>query len=204
MSCFFRPVGLPIASLLVFCAFATAQETYFPKNALADDSRSDQFKTYWYSHALKVLAEPSLLELAKNSSSESYRFLWLRTFHHPVAIRLDVRPDGTGALTKKVGSGSAGFPYTVRLVIENVSRPLTREQTQGFLAMLIRLGFWSLPSHINDQTGTDGSQWVIEGVKEGKYHVVDRWSPDAGAVRELGLSLALEMAYMNVPKDELY
>src|SRR5450432_2226317 len=51
------------------------------------------------------------------------------------------------------------------------SRPLTRQQTQAFLAELQKVHFWSLPSHVNDQTGTDGSQWIVEGAKDGNYHV---------------------------------
>jgi len=27
--------------------------------------------------------------------------------------------------------------------------------------------------------GVDGARWVLEGVKNGEYHVVDRWSPEA-------------------------
>jgi hypothetical protein len=198
-----RALLLVIACWLVVSAFPLiAQETYFPKNALSDDSWGDQFKAKWYSQELNVLEEPSLLERAKNPSFESYRFLWLRSFNHPVAIRLDMRADGIGVLTTKVASGAGGF--RPGHIIENTSRPLTREQTQAFLARVQKLSFWSLPSHVDDQTGTDGSQWIVEGVKEGKYHVADRWSPDKGPVRELGINLTIGLAQMNVPKAELY
>jgi len=173
MRSFRRRVRLAVASLLALSAFAIAQRDYFPKKALADDSWSDQFRADWYSSALKDMGEPSLFELATSPSAESYRFLWLRTFHHPVAIRVDVRADGTGVLTKKVRAGSAGFPSTARQVIENESRPLLRAETQGFLARLKIAGFWSLPGQF-ERGGMDGSQWIIEGAKGGKYHVVDR------------------------------
>jgi hypothetical protein len=197
----FRPELLVIFSLLLFGAFSIAQETFFPEKALSDDSWSDRFRAKWYSRQLEALEEPSLLELAKNSY-ESYRFLWLRSFHHPVAVRFDMRADGIGVLTTKVASGAGGFKPGH--LVENMSRPLTRAQTQAFLARLKKVGFWSLPSPVNDQTGPDGSEWIIEGVKEGKYHVVDRWSPNEGAVHELGLYLAIGLAQMNVPKDEIY
>ena len=57
---------------------------------------------------------------------------------------------------------------------------------------------------MNDQEGTDGSQWVIEGVRAGRYHVVDRWTPSKGVVRELGLMLAFDLAKMDIPKNEIY
>jgi hypothetical protein len=63
----------------------------------------------WYSAQLRALKEPSLFQLASNALSHSYRFLWLRTFNHPIAIRVDIKPAGTGALTTKVTSG-AGVP----------------------------------------------------------------------------------------------
>jgi hypothetical protein len=69
---------------------------------------------------------------------------------------------------------------------------------------LDKLNFWKMPNPVNDQRGTDGSQWIIEGVKGGLYHVLDRWSPEKGIVRELGLILALELAQMDIPKNEIY
>jgi hypothetical protein len=197
----FRPELLVIFSLLVFGALSIAQQTFFPEKGLSDDSWSDRFRAKWYSQELEVLGEPSLLGLAKNRS-ESYRFLWLRSFHHPVAIRFDIRTDGIGVLTTKVASGAGGFKPGH--LIENVSRPLTRAQTQAFLARLTKVGFWSLPNPVDDQSGLDGSDWIIEGVKEGNYHVVDRWSPKEGPVRELGLYLAFGLAQLNIPKDEIY
>jgi hypothetical protein len=144
----------------------------------------------------------SLFQLSKSPSAESYRFLWLRSFNNPIAIRLDPKPDGTSTLTTKVASGSGGFrPGSLS---ENTSRPLTREQTQAFLSKLDELGFWSAPNPVNDQTGTDGSQWIIEGVRAGRYHVVDRWTPSKGIIHELGLILAFDLAKMSIPKDEIY
>jgi hypothetical protein len=113
-----------------------------------------------------------------------------------------MRSDGTGILTTKVANGAGGFKPGH--LVENTSRPLTREQIDAFLVTTKKVGFWLLPSHENDEPGADGSEWIVEGVKEGKYHVVGRWSPNEGAVRELGLALAIGLAHMNVPKDELY
>jgi hypothetical protein len=41
-------------------------------------------------------------------------------------------------------------------------------------------------------------------VKDGKYHVVDRWSPSRGPVHELGIALALTLAHLKIPKDQIY
>jgi hypothetical protein len=173
---------------------------YFPDASL--DLRRDHFKRDWYSAQLDALQEPSLYQMAKASNSESYRFLWLRTFHHPVAVRVDVKPDGTGMLTVKITTGAGGYrPGTIS---ENRSQLLSKKQIATFLAMVDDVQFWKAPNPVDDQRGTDGSQWIIEGVKDGRYHVVDRWSPTSGVARQLGSLMVFDLAKLTMPKDEIY
>ena len=42
---------------------------------------------------------------------------------------------------------------------------------------------------------------VIEGVKKGKYHMVDRWCPEEGAFREAAL-LLIKLSRLKI--DEIY
>src|SRR5215469_17272752 len=112
----------------------TSQDTYFPSGALSDSDQADSFKSRWYSDQLRALDEPSLLEKAKDPSLQSYRFVWLRTFHHPVAVRLDITSDGVGKLTVKIANGAGG--YKPGKLIENTSRSVTTEQTDQFLELL--------------------------------------------------------------------
>ncbi len=192
---------IPLLAVL----FCRAQDNYFPQKAFSDDGWSGQFKADWYSNELKVLEEPSLLKKANDRSSESYRFLWLRTSLHPIAIRIDLRADGTAILTTKIGNGEAGFPHAkTAQPVQKISRPLTREQTQAFLGRVEKAGFWALPSFLNDRSGPEGSEWVLEAAKKGKYRVVSRWSPKEQEVRDLGLMFALDLAQMKIPQDELY
>jgi len=178
------------------------QEAYFPKGVLSDYDRLDNTIARQYTDQLRGLDEPSLLEEAKNPSLESYRFVWLRTFHHPIAVRLDIMADGTGRLTTKIGSGAGG--YEPGMLIENTSRSIEREQIKKFLRQIKNVGFWDLPSYDNTDMGQDGSAWIIEGVKDGKYHVADRWSPSKGPVHKLGMTLAMTFANLKIPKDEYY
>jgi hypothetical protein len=173
---------------------------YFPDSSL--DLRRDHFKRDWYSAQLNALQEPSLYQMVKVSNSESYRFLWLRTFHHPVAVRIDVKPDGTGMLTAKISTGAGG--YRPGVISENRSQLLNKEQISTFLAKVDDVQFWKAPNPVNDQRGADGSQWIIEGLKNGRYHVVDRWSPTNGVTRQLGSLMAFDLAKLTIPKDEIY
>ena len=197
------------------------QTAYFPSGSF-DDSNTDVFMADWYSHELRVLDEPPLSRESSaaspgSSSSgvvESYRFLWLRTFDPPIAVRMDVKADGTGTVTTKVADGQAGFPETSKRVVEKRSRVLTREQTGAFLAQINRVNFWGIVTNIDPgdamDVQTDGSEWVLEGVKGDKYHVVARWSPDVNrmhgckAIFDLGMTLAVDLAQLKIPKDKMY
>jgi hypothetical protein len=173
---------------------------FFPKSSL--DPGGCHFKADWCSTQLRALKEPSLFELAHDPRAQTYRFLWLRTFHHPIAIRVDLKPDLTGTLTSKVGSGAGG--YSPGSLIQNSSQALDQTQVRSLLALINRSNFWTAPNPVNDQTGTDGSHWIIEGVRNGKYHVIDRWMPKSGPAHDLGIFLAFELAKMTLPEREIY
>jgi hypothetical protein len=177
-----------------------ANGQYFPKGSFG--TNEDQFVNEWYSSQLRSLKEPSLLTLSKVPSSETYRFLWLRTFHHPVAIRIDVKLDGTSVLTTKIADGAGG--YKPGNLTEDKTAVLTKEETQGFLRRVEQLHFWDIPSRDDSRGSNDGAQWIIEGVKGDHYHLVDRWTPKVGAVRELGMFLAFHLAKIDVPKSQIY
>jgi hypothetical protein len=195
----------------------STQAGYFPSGSF-DDSNADVFMADWYSHELQVLNEQPLAQQSSGQPSggavEAYRFLWLRTFDAPIAIRLEVKADGTGMVTAKIANGQGGYPETSTKVVEKRSRALTREQTAAFLALINRTNFWGIVTNIDSadtmDVQTEGSEWVLEGAKGGKYHVVARWSPDVNrmhgckAIFDIGMSLAVDLAQLQIPKDKMY
>lgn len=55
----------------------------------------------------KALHKPSRWTLSRSDPHVmTYRFLWLRSFHQPISIRLIVKPDWTGDLISTVGSAA--------------------------------------------------------------------------------------------------
>jgi hypothetical protein len=80
---------------------------------------------------------------------------------------------------------------------------LTKEQAEWFLGKIEESKFWELPS-IQETLGLDGSQWIIEGIKNGSYHLVDRWSPKDGEVRAIGLAIMKALAGLKLPAKETY
>ena len=179
---------------------------YFPSGTFSNSSETDGAKDFtarWYSKHLRAMSELSLSEASKDKTLVVYRFLWLRTFHHPIAIRLTVRPDGTGSLTGKMMSGQGG--YEPGRLTEKSSVEVSEQQVQGFLHLLDKTSFWASKTE-DSQPGIvnlDGAQWILEGVQDGNYHVMDRFSPGQDDYSRTCLYL-LELSKISVPANEIY
>jgi hypothetical protein len=181
--------------ILLACTTVVAGEPvqYFPKSLF------DKFVVGWYTSHLTAMNEPSLFQMIPNRDAHSYRFLWLRSFHRPIAIRLDIGKRAGGILTVKELSGAGGYdPGMLRL---KTIVPMTAAEVSSFLSAVSDIGFWNLPTREPNLGGLDGAQWVLEGVHAGQYHVVDRWTPREGPYRELCLKL---LAASKLVVDDVY
>ncbi|GAA0716428.1 hypothetical protein GCM10009105_22840 [Dokdonella soli] len=74
--------------------------------------------------------------------------------------------------------------YDPGKVLRRKSFSLTSNQFNAIEELMQRTGFWNLPSR-NGGVGLDGSERIVEGATD-KYHVVSRWTPSSGPVREIG------------------
>ena len=120
------------------------------------------------------MGEPALSQL-DDQVAEVYRFLWLRTFHHPVALRLQ-NSGGLKTLVVRQLSGAGGYEPG-GLVVDDVIE-IEDQEWDTFERLLDNSNFWQLPETSEAVSGFDGASWVLEAVRDGQYHVVDRWSPD--------------------------
>jgi hypothetical protein len=176
---------------------------YFPEHLFSNDDRENNFKDNRYVKHLSAMDEPSLWEASKDSSAVIYRFLWLRTFHHPVAVRLTLKADGTAYLIGKTTSGQGGYgPGTISIT---KSVDVSAQEIGEFTKLLDDSAFWSSPTELPPSLnmGLDGAQWLLEAAKDGEYHAVDRWSPRDGAHRKACLYL-LTLSGIAVPAKEIY
>jgi hypothetical protein len=184
---------MKLLALLLASVGLHAQQ-YFPTGVLANDSQ--------YSKYLHALREPSLWELSKKDPhAVVYRFLWLRTFHHPVAIRVVVHPNGSGRINARMTSGRGGYePGGIRRYSTSWLR---KGLTQEFLAALEAAHFWDLPT-VKDVGQLDGAEWIFEGVRNGQYRVIDRRAPaDGDPLRAVGI-LLLKLARFRIHPAEMY
>jgi hypothetical protein len=207
-------LSVAVTGFLFLCPAKASQTDYFPSGTLDDTAQSSLFKEQWYSDQLRAFKEPSLWELSKTQKSQTYRFLWLRSFHRPISVRLDIHEDGTGLLTTKATDGQGGSKPGG--LVLNKTRILTKEQTNWALDRIKEVGFWGLPTYEKPkesvgpngertvQIGVDGAQWILEGVKDGKYQATDRWSPESGPIRTLGIMMLIDLAKLKLLYEEVY
>lgn len=132
----------------------------------------DSFANSWYSKMLFVLKEPILNTYKGNT--EIYRFTWLRTFDHPVSVRIEKQND-TVRVFVKVSNGAGG--YEPGEIIVDTTFDISISDFINLNKKIDGAGFWQMPTQNRKNTGRDGSEWIIEGVKDKKYHMVNRWSP---------------------------
>src|SRR5258708_15942335 len=64
-----------------------ADDIYFPVGVFGPHENGMNWAAKVYSSSLASMQEPSLSSL-KDGNVEAYRFLWVRSFHPPVALRL--------------------------------------------------------------------------------------------------------------------
>lgn len=130
----------------------------------------------------------------------AYRFLWIRTFHHPIAVRIQ-KSGGSTVLHALELDGAGGYEWgkTAR----EVKRELSPTEVEAVTAKLKKAKFWELDSDPMGAGGLDGATWVLEGSHNGKWHRVRLWSPKSARFREACL-LFLQLADMKVADDEIY
>lgn len=191
-------------SVVVSGAVGAFSAEYFPAGAFGDTAKQHQFVAEWYSKHLAVMSEPSLLELSRrDATAEVYRFVYLRSFHHPISVRLVLRKDGTAILVSKETDGKGG--YEPGKLIRNTTATLSKKQTDFFRSQVERGALWTLPTRQPGQIGLDGAQWIVEIMTGGRYHIVDRWSPRTDdPVHEFGTMLMINLAHFKLLDEDVY
>ncbi len=142
---------------------------YLPENTI-----DDLFYKY-YSSFLSKLNQESIYEKMTDISKHIYRFIWLRSFHDPITITIEILDKEYGELHFQKFNVSRFYSEN-EIVINNFIK-LTPININILLGVIKECDFWGAPSKNPYSHGLDGSTWIIEGLREGKYHIIERWSP---------------------------
>lgn len=119
---------------------------------------------------LPAMHEPPL-SCGTSPDDESYRFLWLRSFHEPVAIRV-YRRGGQYGLVAVVLEYRAGWPPGE--VKKRVEKTLSAAEWRQAVAALEEVDFWRMKTNPEDTIGIDGAIWIVEGRRAGRYYFAER------------------------------
>jgi hypothetical protein len=188
-----------------------ANDIYFPAGTFLPDKLRENLVVEGYSNCLAAMDEPEIHSLV-GKGVESYRFLYIRSFHLPVAIRLwepggewrmvVKQLDGNGEIRRRDGGGEWVFPHKLNV---NVTHTLTEGERDSFTGLLAKADFWNLPTIEEECCSKDGATWLMEGVKGRRYHVVDRQSPASGEYREACIYLLkISGLQFDVSRGEIY
>jgi len=169
------------------------------------ESRGDQYETEWYSEQLAALGEQCLSPAQFAPKRPTYRFLWLRSFRHPVSARLEIKEDGSGTIFLRETDGHSviapkgnKWGKLVRQTEVSVAKP----EVDEFLKQLSKSGFWS--SAFTRQLGNDGAQWIMESYDGSRYRMQQKWTPpDGDTFRAVCLKL-MDLSKFDVKSEEIY
>lgn len=186
-----RTAAMVLSVVWLLAGCAAAAQRFFPE--------APDFQEHWYGGQLQALHEKPLC-CETGDHGRVIRFVWLRSFHHPVVIRLTERKPGSWRLVTKIGGGAAG--YAPRGTLAEYERAVSSSEVAAVISQVDPTAqFWRMPSAeppsrtcLPDkeclvEVHLDGAQWIIEVRDEARYHYVDRFSPEDGPIRELGARL---------------
>ena len=200
---------------------------YFP--SILNDTfevRNPNFKDFeqnWYSSSLYSFKEPILY--TKTDSQTIYRLLWLRSFHKPVCFTMKELNGNYFLNAKTLDRQPAFYPEILgmgkdektgkeildttqkadrfALIDFDTVKVLTSGQWKEIENYISKLSFWNSPiADPADEGTTDGSNWIIEGRENGKYHFIDRRNA-RGDLRNFGKYL-IKMSGAKIKDDDIY
>jgi hypothetical protein len=133
----------------------------------------NDFTNDWYSKELFALEEEALYA----SKDQAYRFSFFPAFYNRIVVKVEIKNDGTADVYYKVSDGIATRGQGGG-ISKAKKAELNKIETQEFFALLNKADYWNLPTEI-EKLGLDGHQVVVEGIKDGVYHIANRWVPEA-------------------------
>ena len=163
---------------------------FFILGCQKDSIRKKHMNPYhskWYKKHLIAMKEPMLSTNEKSNNYFVYRVLYLPTWGKPLCIRIET--SGEKVLYRAIMlSGEGGYePGTIK---DEVNKVLNQKTIDELVDKLTIANFWEIPK---DKTiGLDGTQLIIEVIKNRKYTVVDQWTPEYKA-EERGLQKLLKV-----------
>jgi len=181
---------------VVLVAITAPPAHHYPEGSLSDTARLDRSRNDRYSRHLGAMSEPVL---KPSQAGRVYRFLWLRSFHHPIAVRVDRDHVGARVVAVELDGPEGYRPINL---LKRRETALSEQQADAFERALSADGLWTIPSHDDrrDRQMIDGAEWVIEAATT-QHRVITRRSPRNDPARAMGERF---LAIAGLASEEVY
>ena len=196
-----RITSLTFAALSI--SFLQSCASYFPDYAfdevIFDRHVEGDFERDWFSKQLKSLKEPSIYRKGCEFD-ECLRFTWLRSFHKPIAVRIEISDNGSATLYFKQTSGKGGYePGQIEI---SRSSSLSADELKTIRQLVANLTEAS--AQPDDIIMLDGAEWILEFNDGTNYTAMSRQSPSNDAFSQLGIYLLQLRSFEGAQLNPLY
>ena len=196
---------ISLRPIIVGALFALASSAADAASPICDHQTDEE-----YCIALKIAREPMSLTPTDTPSPGSMRLIWLRSFHAPVVVRVDMDSASRGQLRVATLSSPHLEPGTHITLDKKVH--LSSRDIGAILAVLDKEDFWGQNHEIRCAWGfpppppnpngeiivqSDGAFWVVEGLRASRYQALGDCGLE-GPVTRIGLAM-LNLAHHKVP-----
>lgn len=188
-----RPTSVEPYRVLETCP-AHLPQRYVPPAAL-DPLESGP--SWAYAWLLEHVDEPTL---SCGIGTDAIRFVWQRSFHPPVVIRVGF--DNADAWLTAIALGEPADGAQLGPEQARISKPLSAAQTSKLMAQMQDSPIANFGEEA-EAWGLDGSTWLFEQRSGWRYYAVSRWSPRQGGLRDLGM-LLVDFSELEIPQAERY
>jgi hypothetical protein len=190
-----------LLALILWCTLtgALTEGPYFPIKTKAGAEGITAFEAQWYSKSLERMKEPRLPDFAKEENVEIYRMMILPTWGNPIVVRIR-RHEKLFSLSARRLDGQGG--YDPGKLVETKDIELSTGDSRALEGLIQNLNFFQLSTN-DDVRGFDGDEWILEGVFQGKYHVVRRWCAPSYNPDKRGLRAFLDLCRFLMDKSAL-
>jgi hypothetical protein len=188
-----------VTALLCVTASIVGDDSYFPIKTKTGGEGISEFQSKWYGQSLERMKEPRLPEFAKDVHAEVYRITILPTWGNSIAIRVQKHGEVYSLSARRL-DGQAG--YDLGKLVESKDIALGADDSKTLAALIQNLNFFQMSTE-DEVRGTDGDEWIIEGVSQGKYHVTVRWCADSYDTGKRKLTAFLALCKFLVDKSTL-
>ena len=190
---------LLVPALYCVVGLALADDSYFPTKKNGGADAVTPFEAKWYSEPLKRMREPHFPDLAKDVNAEVYRLMILPTWGNPIVVRVQ-RGAKSYSLSARRLDGQGG--YDPGKLVEAKDIDLNADDSNALDALIQNLQFFQL-STTDEVRGFDGDEWILEGVSQGKYHLIQRWCASDYDPKKRGLTAFLALSKFLLDKSTL-